>query len=198
MADEATALLALWNDVEPALDSRYNDWHASEHVPERLTVPGMLWGRRYGRAASEGAPRYLTLYGLRAADVLDSEPYQRLLREPTPVSRTMRPALRHVSRWVCTLHEATGLDHGSELAVWTLADDDKRVRAARDALGEMPGVHGCLLAERLQQASPLPWLQADQDRGIEGRWLLAAAIDAGHRPAGPNAAVSVFARLPVG
>src|SRR5688500_2038945 len=105
MNDQATALLALWNDVGPELDAQYNDWHAHEHVPERLTVPGILWGRRYGRPAEDGAPRYLTLYGLRDAGVLDSEPYQRLLREPTPMSRAMRPALTNVSRWICTLHE---------------------------------------------------------------------------------------------
>ena len=89
MADAATALLALWNDVDPALEADYDDWHAREHVPERLTVPGMAWALRYRWIAGAAMPRYLTLYGLRDPAVLDGEPYQRLLREPTPASRRM-------------------------------------------------------------------------------------------------------------
>jgi len=195
MADQATALLALWNDVDPALDAQYNDWHANEHVPERLTVPGILWGRRYGRPAAEGTPRYLTLYGLQNADVLDSEPYQRLLREPTPMSRTMRPALRNVSRWVCKLHQQTGLDEGTHLLVWVLADDTAPAPPCVDSLADGRGARARLLAERLPQARPQPWLQATQDQGIEGRWLVCVPVDAGAGLAAPTDRVSVYARL---
>ena len=76
---QAGALLALWNAVDAAFDADDNAWHANEHVPERPTVPGMLWGRRCGRINADVAtPRQLTLCGLRDAAVLDSEPYQRL------------------------------------------------------------------------------------------------------------------------
>jgi hypothetical protein len=197
MPEQATALLALWNDVDPALDAQYNAWHAGEHVPERLTVPGILWGRRYGRSAEEGSPRYLTLYGLRDADVLEGEPYQRLLREPTATSRTMRPALRNVSRWVCALHEQSGLDEGTHLLVWISADD--RLPASGDNDPPVHGLvaHGRLLAQRLPEARPLPWLQAAQDQGIDGRWLVCVPVD-GVRSAGPIAGAGLYARLPVG
>jgi hypothetical protein len=199
MSDEATALLALWNDVDPALDAQYNDWHANEHVPERLTVPGILWGLRYGRPSTPGAPRYLTLYGLRDVNVLETEPYQRLLREPTPMSRTMRPALQNVSRWVCKVHEQAGLHSGSShLAVWCLANELEEVRAANDALADAPGVRGRLLAERLADTSPLPWLHAGQDRGIDGRWLLCAALDEGQAGTRAYSDATIYARLPVG
>jgi hypothetical protein len=198
MADSATALLALWNDVDPALDAPYNAWHAEEHVPERLTVPGILWARRYGRPAAADSPRYLTLYGLSDADVLESEPYQRLLREPTAMSRTMRPALRNVSRWVCALHEQSGLDQGSHLLVCAGADDAAPATADMDALIEGRGAHGRLLAERLPQARPLPWLQADQNQGIEGRWLVCFPGEAGVRLTVPVAGAGLYARLPVG
>jgi hypothetical protein len=106
----------------------------------------------------------------------------------------MRPALRNVSRWVCRLHEQAGVDRGDRLAVWCLANDMAAARAASDALANAPGVLGRLLAERLTNASPLPWLQADQDHGIDGNWLLCAALDERHAPA--DAALHV--RLPVG
>lgn len=192
MADTATALLALWNDVDPAFDAPYNDWHANEHVPERLTVPGILWGRRYGGPQAEGVPRYLTLYGLQSADVLDNPAYLHLLHEPTPTSRAMRPRLRNVSRWVCTLHKQAQLDQGTHLAVQVLDGDAEPVHACGDAR------YGCLLAERLPQARPLPWLQATQDHGIDGHWLVCVPVETGARSEGASGSVVLYARMPVG
>jgi hypothetical protein len=189
MAEPATALLALWNDVDPALDALYNEWHAREHVPERLTVPGIVWARRYGRAAAAPMPRYLTLYGLRGAAVLDSAPYQRLLREPTPMSRRMRPALTNLSRWVCRLAEPGALDQGSHLVVWTSGAEPADTGDAADRL----------VAERLPQAAALPWLQSGQSQPVEGDWLVCLAFEpvpASDPPGPPGAAV--YARLPVG
>ena len=107
-AEGAGAILALWNDVTPELDAQYNDWHANEHVPERLTVPGMLWGRRYAALEGTGGPHYLTLYGLREVTVLESDAYRRLLANPTPMSARMRPHLQNLSRWVCVIRASRG------------------------------------------------------------------------------------------
>lgn len=195
MPEQATALLALWNDVDPAVEAAYNEWHANEHVPERCRVPGILWGRRYrrGGGSSIGMPRYLTLYGLSDANVLDSEPYQRLLREPTPMSRTMRPALHNLSRWVCELHERVGAGDGTYLAVWTMEADEAHTERVN-----MPGVRGHLLAERIADASPLPWLTPGQDRGTEGRWLVCAECDEVASVALKARGATLYTRLPAG
>jgi hypothetical protein len=197
---QATALLALWNDVVPELDAQYNDWHAVEHVPERLTVPGILWGRRYGRSAAGVSPRYLTLYGLADAAVLGSEPYRRLLREPTPMSRTMRPALVNVSRWVCRLHEQRGAEAGRWLVVRTLAGPAEASQLLEsDALVTAPGAVGRLLAERLPDAAPLPWLGGGQGGGIEGDWLVCASFDSDAAAAATTVSgAEAYERLPVG
>ena len=166
-------------------------------MPERLTVPGILWGRRYGRLAG-ASPRYLTLYGLADAAVLDSEPYQRLLREPTPMSRTMRPALVNVSRWVCRLHEQCGADAGDRLAVRTFAGPAKVSRLLRDSFANAPGVIGRLFAQRLPDVAPLPWLASVQGGGVEGDWLLCASFLAGAVSLrGPDDG-NLYERLPVG
>ena len=168
------ALLALWNDVEPSFEAEYNDWQTREHVPERCRVPGILWGRRYRLQDQPQAalPRYLTLYGLRDEAVLESPAYRRLLNEPTPLSRRMRPVLSHLSRWVCRVQEDEGpWEAASRLAVWALGSgrdaDAPRVVVA-------PG-DPHLLARRLHDADPLSWLQAEQARGVQGGWLLGVA-----------------------
>jgi hypothetical protein len=186
--DGATALLALWNDVDPAVEAAYEQWHAHEHVPERCTVPGILWGRRYRQTLETATPRYLTLYGLRDPQVLDSERYQRLLREPTPTSQQMRPALRRVSRWVCRLHSNT-LPHSTEwMAVVPLETGSPLLAAAAQ------GPH--LLAERIAEAGALPWLAAGQNLGIDGDWLLCMALDDGRRnDLSVSASGAVFERI---
>lgn len=166
MAEPAAALLALWNDVDPAVEATYNEWHAREHVPERCTVPGILWGRRYARVSGPMPARYLTLYGLRDAAVLDSEPYQRLLLDPTPMSRTMRPALRNVARWVCDVCEQGAWDAGRHLAVWTSLQAMNRM---------VPG--NTLVARRRDDAKPLPWVGAGQVIASDADGFVAMALD---------------------
>ncbi len=183
----AHALLALWNDVAPEHEAAYNDWHAREHVPERLTVPGMLWARRYRLHAGTGMPGYLTLYGLQDPAVLDSAPYQRLLREPTVMSARMRPALQNLSRWVCGLAQPVAAPDSPQLAVWVMAGD---------APDDAATAKTCLLAERLQDASALPWLAPQQDHAIDGRWLLCAPQDTDASPPAPDALI--YRRLPIG
>ncbi|KQU91654.1 hypothetical protein ASC78_01630 [Variovorax sp. Root318D1] len=168
------AVLALWNDVTPDVDAEYNTWHAGEHVPERLTVPGMLWGRRYRRACNSLAPRYLTLYGMRDVQVLDSDAYRLLLSRPTPMSAHMRPHLRNLSRWVCDVREAHGFLASTHVAVWTF-DAEDAARACAGAQAESCP-HDLLLAQRSPDAAPLPWLTGSQAQAIEGSWLLAMGM----------------------
>lgn len=180
MAEEvATALLVLWNDVTPDQDARYNAWHAHEHVPQRLTVPGILWAWRCGLEQPGAAPRYLTLYGLRDAEVLDDARYQALLYEPTPWSREMRPALLNITRWVCTLDAQSALPAPpARLAVWT---GSRAKMGGVWAPAAEADARGRLLARRLPDARPLPWLTTharDGRGGIDGDMLACTAHDA--------------------
>ena len=86
-------LLSLWNGVDPERWDEYNLWHAREHVPERLAVPGIMRARRYHRGNGP-LPEFLTLYELASNAVLNSAPYRALLENPTPWSQSMRPSFR--------------------------------------------------------------------------------------------------------
>ena len=69
-------LLLVMIEVEPAHEADFNRWYNEEHVPERLSVPGILNARRF--VAIEGEPKYLALYDLESPDVLQSEAYTKL------------------------------------------------------------------------------------------------------------------------
>ena len=57
----------------PALEDEFNAWYDTEHVAERLAVPGFETGFRY--VCISGAPRYLAMYDLRSPAVLESPEY---------------------------------------------------------------------------------------------------------------------------
>lgn len=91
------AFLTVANGVDPARRREYEAWHSFEHVPERLTMPGFLAGKRYvaGRGA---ATRYLTIYDLDDSSAVESTAYKHLLAHPTPASLAMRPVMTDVRR----------------------------------------------------------------------------------------------------
>src|SRR4029453_7975918 len=77
-----SAVLASWNDIAPGGDAEFDHWHTTEHIPERVSVPGFLRGRRYNAIA--GNPTYFTLYETDTVAVLQSPAYLARLNAPTP------------------------------------------------------------------------------------------------------------------
>lgn len=57
----------------PAMEEEFNAWYDTEHIPERLAVPGVLTGLRF--VALTGHPRYLAMYDLERPDVMESPAY---------------------------------------------------------------------------------------------------------------------------
>jgi hypothetical protein len=70
----AKGLLLVTMDVEPDYEAEFNRWYNEEHLPERLSCPGILSGRRF--RVVEGAPRYLALYDLESPAVLNTPEYR--------------------------------------------------------------------------------------------------------------------------
>lgn len=61
----------------PAFEEEFNAWYDSEHIPERLAVPGFRTGLRYMNTGG-GAPRYLAMYDIDSYEVLDTPAYHRV------------------------------------------------------------------------------------------------------------------------
>jgi hypothetical protein len=69
--------LRVFMNPPPAFDEEFNAWYDSEHIPERLAVPGFLTGLRYTNIGA-GAPRYLAMYDLEHYGVLETPEYLRV------------------------------------------------------------------------------------------------------------------------
>ena len=92
MADQkGRGLLMVYTDVPPDVEEEFNRWYNEEHIPERLSITGVLDAARY--VALRGGPKHLACYELAESDAWYSEAWQRWLKNPTPWSRRMSPGV---------------------------------------------------------------------------------------------------------
>ncbi len=66
-------LLLVVSDPPAEFEEEFNAWYDTEHVPERLGIPGFESGLRY--VSADRPRRYLALYDLASVAVLDTPAY---------------------------------------------------------------------------------------------------------------------------
>ena len=111
------AAVAIWCEVAPEMREEFDDWHAHEHMPERLSIPGFLRGSRW-----VGADGYFMLYEVRDEAVLTGAHYLERLNNPTPWSRKMMPHHRNMVRGLCRVEAGNGRALAQALATVRLAE----------------------------------------------------------------------------
>ena len=102
----ARGLMAFWANIPPEHERTFLEWHNTEHIPERVAVPGFKLGRRY-RVASD-TDRFLMCYDTKSADVLTSKPYLEALNAPTPRTRQALTWFRDPLRNLYSLEDSSG------------------------------------------------------------------------------------------
>src|SRR5258708_9806592 len=90
------AAVTIWCDVAAEVREEFDDWHAHEHMPERLSIPGFLRGSRW--VAADGGSGYFMLYEARDESTITAGPYLERLNNPTPWSRKMMPHHRNMAQ----------------------------------------------------------------------------------------------------
>ncbi len=109
-------LLAVWNDCDAHMLSRYEDWYMHEHLPDRVGLEGVLNGVRYevaGGKNSPGSPRFFTSYDLADVEVLNSPAYQQMLQTPSALTQEIMPHFLNMWRTVAQLRAHAGRSAGA-------------------------------------------------------------------------------------
>jgi hypothetical protein len=141
MALLGNAVLAMWWDVSAESRTELEHWHAHEHFPERLALPGFRRASRW--TAVDGGEGFFVMYELEDHNVLASAPYVARLNAPSAWSTRMMPLHRGMVRSQCKVL----LSHGAVTARHALT-----IRlSALDAQALQRGV-GELAAAVTQQA----------------------------------------------
>jgi hypothetical protein len=93
-------ILAIFNDCRAGREAEFEAWFQGEHLIERLSVPGFLYGRRH--KALSGSPGYFNFYMVESPAVLTSTAYLERLDNPTPLTHTiMSEVFVNMNRTVC-------------------------------------------------------------------------------------------------
>ena len=81
----------VYSEVPAEHEAEFNRWYNEEHIPERLSIPGVLNAARYEAVA--GGPKYLACYELASPDAWYADAWQKWLKNPTEWSKRMSPSV---------------------------------------------------------------------------------------------------------
>ncbi|PPD15535.1 MAG: hypothetical protein CTY25_06105 [Methylobacterium sp.] len=116
MDEHGSAVLLFGNDVREGARAAYERWHSGHHVPQRLTVRGILGAIRF-RHAGAGGPEFLTFYRLAKAEILEGPAYRALIETPDAGTLAMRPNLRAPRRLVMRAGPVPAIPEGFAMVV---------------------------------------------------------------------------------
>jgi hypothetical protein len=157
MALRGEAAVVIWGETG---DAEVGLWWAREHLPERLSIPGFLRGRRCVRET--GTPTSFMMYELSDTSVLTAPQYLARLNNPTARTKEIMAKSRGGTRVLCKVAASRGLGvgayvltarmelldgPGSELSNW--------MARSAPSIAEQPGITGAhLLLRDMSIAKP--------------------------------------------
>jgi len=92
-------VLAIWNDLDPKIETDYHEWYWQEHLLERLAIPGFLTARRYEGVGN--GPKYFSFYLTTSVEVLRTPEYLQRIHNPTEWTRRCMASFRNMNRTAC-------------------------------------------------------------------------------------------------
>jgi len=146
-----SAAVAMWWNVAPEMRSEWEDWHSSEHMPERLAIPGFLRGTRW--VAESGEPSYFICYEVANLATITGGAYLERLNNPTPWSRKMMPHHLNMVRSLCLVRAGWGGGLPRVLATIRLSE----------RLPDLPRRKG-LTGVHLLESQPMPGVQTAEQK----------------------------------
>ncbi|MES2957472.1 MAG: hypothetical protein V4792_04740 [Pseudomonadota bacterium] len=177
MALLGSGVIAMWWHVPGEARGEFEDWHAHEHFPERLSVPGF---RRASRWSSvDGAGGVFVMYELENYEVLSSPPYVDHLNAPTPWSTKMMPYHHGMVRSQCRVLETCGGSLAAHALTLRLSPVPGREGALRTTLASLvgslatrPGLTGAYLARHERPPIAATTEQRIRGKDREADWVL--------------------------
>jgi hypothetical protein len=94
-------LLLTLTEPPPAMEEEFNAWYDTEHLAERLSIPGFRSAQRWVADVPPGAGKYLATYELDSLAVLSSPAYLQRFENQTPWSRRCLGKTVVFKRWAC-------------------------------------------------------------------------------------------------
>jgi len=176
MALTTDAMMVLFYDVDgDAVD--HDDWHSTEHLHERLSIPGFRRATRW--VSKDQGPRYLVTYEVDNVDIATSPAYLARLNAPSDWTRAIMPRFHGMTRGFCRVVATTGYGLGqASLACRFTPSDEARERMTDwltgAVLSTVPARQGLMSAHLLKPEAPTPMTVEQSMRGRDTAmpWLV--------------------------
>ena len=94
-------LLLTITEPPPQHEAEFNAWYDTEHIVERVSIPGFLSARRWLADVKPGEGKYLATYELDSPVVLASTGYLSRFESQSPWSRRCLGKAVVFRRWAC-------------------------------------------------------------------------------------------------
>jgi len=114
-------LLLTLTEPPAGMEEEFNAWYDTEHIPERLAIPGFRAARRWVHEKT-----YLATYELDSLEVLSSSAYLSRYENPTPWSSRCLGKCVTFKRWACEQVEPGDADPHPAAAGLALAMQSAR------------------------------------------------------------------------
>lgn len=197
-----SAVLVIFNDIDPAVEAQYETWYWQDHLPQRWELFAGRPARRYRRIDGEGR-EYFTFYEVPGLATFSSPEYQATLREPTEGTRRIMPYFRNMVRSLCTPVLDTGRGTGGFVAPVPLEPDEATASRLKDALAprfkrllEAPCITRCRLWQTDVAATRTPNPES-RLRGDSDAWIPWIIVVEGSSPQRVASAAREFAGDPI-
>jgi hypothetical protein len=135
-----TGAVAIWHDIAPEGREMFYDWHGTEHMPERLGIPGFRRGRRF--VAIEADLEFFNLYEVQSDAILRGDDYRARLNNPTPWTVKTVQHFRSVARSICRVEASAGQAQGGLVATvrYDVPDNEEAAYVAGLKGGLLPSL----------------------------------------------------------
>ena len=173
--------VAIWNDIADAGRAEFYAWHLSEHMPERVGIPGFVRGRRYRAADAATKPEFFTLYETVSFQVIQGSDYLARLNEPTAWTRATTVHFQSTTRSLTRVVASHGVGSGGALLTlrFDIADDAVHtlvpgLTSSLEAAARLPRITGAHLlgADAGVSAQSTAESRDRKDLQAPARWVI--------------------------
>jgi hypothetical protein len=185
MWNAGRGFMAIWSDVAPGDLEFYYRWLLGEHFPERVSVPGFISARVFGRQAGAEL-QFFIIYETESPEVLASPAYVARLNNPTPMTQKVMPKLKNFVRGAGRVVQSSGVCGGGAAKVIRFEKSHPLLGdgVARDALfGKLNALDRVLAVRLFEVDTAATTIQTEEKKirtsreEIYSQLLLIEAVD---------------------
>src|SRR5579859_4629156 len=169
--------IAIWNGISDEGRADFYAWHLSEHMPERVGIPGFVRGRRYRAADDKTHPEFFTLYETQTFEVTQGVDYLNRLNAPTPWTKRATAHFKTTTRSLTRVISSFGTGPGGALLTLRFDVEEserKNLESITMKVATLPEITGVHILKGDDEASGIKTAESKDRKDFElpARWII--------------------------